>query len=109
VALIDQCLVVGSGLALTAVLAAENRAARVLRILAPVGVISYGIYLWHWVILGILEGHGMIRISWWFSEPSWLLATLILFALTIPIAAASWLFVERPAIRWSSRRVRRFS
>jgi peptidoglycan/LPS O-acetylase OafA/YrhL len=81
------------------------------RVLAPVGVISYGIYLWHWTVGGVLGtwalDHGTVLAGGqWFA---WIVAFLILCAVSFPLALASWVFVERPALQstaiWNRRRV----
>ena len=61
------------------------------------GTISYGLYLVHFpVIVGLrMTGH-------W---PPTLAAQLALVtAITVPLSAALWFGVERPAIRWARRR-----
>ena len=66
--------------------------------LAPIGLISYGVYLWHWIILSTLIHHGITIVS-----GSGLTATgvrvIALVALTLPVAALSWLLIERPLLR----------
>ena len=81
------------------------------KVLAPVGVISYGIYLWHWTV-GAVLGNWFITATvhlpggQWFA---WILAFVILCAITLPIAFLSWVVVERPVLqrsaRWASERV----
>jgi len=65
------------------------------------GEISYGIFLWH---LAILEG--VMRLT---GTPlfhgSWLLILALTMGLTIPVAWASYRFVERPLMRWRPRPV----
>lgn len=53
--------------------------------------ISYGIYLYHMLVIHTLVGLGFIWLWWlWFVGP----------ALTIVLAALSWRFIEKPALRW---------
>jgi peptidoglycan/LPS O-acetylase OafA/YrhL len=65
-------------------------------VLVMLGVVSYGIYLWHWVI--------WIQVNKWLPTdvPTPVQAALV-FATTVAIAVVSWEVVERPIIRWSTR------
>jgi peptidoglycan/LPS O-acetylase OafA/YrhL len=78
----------------------EGRALAVVapRPLAALGVVSYGVFLYHQLALGIV-GHHLVGESW---------ATLAINgALGLALAAAmglgSWVLVERPALRWAAR------
>ena len=71
------------------------------RYLAPVGVISYGIYLWHWIVAQWLADRGL-QISLGGQWLGWIVAFALLCLITFPLAAASWLFVEHPAMRWAA-------
>jgi peptidoglycan/LPS O-acetylase OafA/YrhL len=69
---------------------------------APVqwlGQISYGVFLWH---LAVLEG--LLRVT---HHPlftgSWLAMFAATWCLTIPVAYASYRFVERPLMTWRRR------
>jgi peptidoglycan/LPS O-acetylase OafA/YrhL len=69
-------------------------------IAVALGVISYGIYLWHfpmWLVL----------LSWpetaWLSTRGWLQIAIVL-GMTLVAAAASYTLVERPLISWSAGR-----
>lgn len=66
------------------------------RVLVALGIISYGIYLWHlqlWV-----EASSW---SWFPSSPT--LQVAVVFLLTIAAATLSYWLVERPATRWARR------
>ncbi|MFN8170135.1 MAG: acyltransferase [Candidatus Nanopelagicales bacterium] len=64
------------------------------------GLISYGIFLWHLVLLRLLAHWLDIP---YFSGQFWLLAAGTL-GMTLPIAWVTYLLVERPAQRWAHRR-----
>ncbi len=69
------------------------------RIAIWVGLVSYGIYIWHEAWLDIY-----LR---WFDQPalaaSFLRMGLFAGVLTIICAALSWYVVERPVMRWGAR------
>lgn len=67
------------------------------------GLVSYGIFLWHSPIMLYLNDHGA---QGWlpFGFPALLVATL---AITIPIAALSYYLVEKPVLRFKDPRSRR--
>jgi peptidoglycan/LPS O-acetylase OafA/YrhL len=77
-------------------------------VLAPIGLVSYGVYLWHWVILSTLVRHGVTIVS-----GSGLVATAVhvavLTAATLPIATLSWVLLERPLLRRTTGWERRWS
>ncbi|MEZ5141958.1 MAG: acyltransferase family protein [Acidimicrobiales bacterium] len=86
------------GVAATAVIAAASHpeAGPIARILgwAPLvaaGIISYGLYLWHWPIFVLISPD---RTGW--PEPMVLTARL---AVTLAVAVASYLLVEKPIRR----------
>jgi peptidoglycan/LPS O-acetylase OafA/YrhL len=66
------------------------------RLVAWLGLISYGIFLWHYVVTLQLDGGGT-------ALPVVLLVTL---AVTVPCAAASYYVVERPLLRLKYRHLR---
>jgi peptidoglycan/LPS O-acetylase OafA/YrhL len=98
--------VLASGLVLGCVVVAGSWITPVARILAPVGLISYGIYLWHDTIVNLLWQHSSIGFRG--GAGAWAGDILIVIAITVPLAAASWFAVERPAMRraaaWARRR-----
>jgi peptidoglycan/LPS O-acetylase OafA/YrhL len=91
--------VVGGSLVAAAVLATPGRGVvgRVLGhpLAAWLGLISYGIYLWHVTVLQVLEELGFQR-SLRFHP--FLVVTAVTLALTCAIAAASWYLAERPLL-----------
>jgi peptidoglycan/LPS O-acetylase OafA/YrhL len=62
------------------------------RPLVWLGIISYGVYLWHWPIFLVLNGE---RTGW----SGWRLFA-VRFLVTVTAAAASWWLVEQPIRRW---------
>jgi len=85
--------------AVVAALAASPIRARVLTTapLRLLGTLSYGIYLWHFPVIYALRGTG----HW----PEALAPALALTAaISTALAGVSWLALERPALRWASRR-----
>ena len=70
------------------------------RWLARLGLISYGIFLWHLTLAIKLSGE---RAGGWLPIGSFLSLTVVVLAVSIPIAAASYLVVERPLLRLKYR------
>ncbi len=68
------------------------------RPLVFLGLISYGLFLWHWFLLGIVLGDWL---GWPLQKGNWL--TLLAVALPVIVAAAtaSWYLLERPVMRWT--------
>ncbi len=63
-----------------------------------IGVRSYGIYLWHYPIIVLTAAAGTV------GTPVSAVRAVMLVAVTVAIAAASWRFVEDPIRRGSYRR-----
>lgn len=64
------------------------------------GDLSYGIFLWHVLVLQVLFGALHLRL---FHAPFVLVLTVTIVA-TVLLASFSWSVVEKPAIRWGHRR-----
>jgi peptidoglycan/LPS O-acetylase OafA/YrhL len=84
----------------------EGAARRFLRMKPVVylGGISYGIYLWHWIIIR--------QSSRWISNSTLtalMFRFVVVFSLTVAIASASFYVVEKPLIGWSHGPARRKS
>jgi peptidoglycan/LPS O-acetylase OafA/YrhL len=69
------------------------------RTLVAAGTVSYGIYLWHFVIIERLDTTDL-----WWSEGTNLLLVL---AVTLAVAFASWRVVERPLLTFKDEGLRR--
>jgi peptidoglycan/LPS O-acetylase OafA/YrhL len=95
-AILPSVLAVASAVVVAhTVTAPQSLMARVLawRPLLITGRLSYAIYLWHLPVTIALTGHIPNR---------WLL-TLAVAAVSVPAAAMSWVFIERPALRLKER------
>jgi peptidoglycan/LPS O-acetylase OafA/YrhL len=84
------------------VAAVAMRPSRVLGLppLRVLGAISLGVYLWHMPVLYALQVHDLMPEAFWDALPRVLVPAIVL-------AGASWMLVERPALRWSARYTRR--
>lgn len=76
-----------------------SRQALSLRPLAAIGAVSYGIYLWHIIVVGLLRKYTLAGIVpaqfrvWWPTT----------VAISVVLGTVSYWAVERPAMRWSHR------
>lgn len=64
-----------------------------------VGLISYGIFLWHLLVLSVLAdlfGFGLFQGGFWLLWPTTILGSCL-------VAAASWYLLERPILRRAHR------
>lgn len=62
------------------------------------GTISYGIYLWHLPVILLLKRHGSLEHG---------ALALAAACIALVLSALSWHGLERPAIEWARRRLRR--
>lgn len=99
-------IAVAAGLALVLVVNAGRWADRVAAVLAPLGTVSYGVYLWHWVVITWLRAHHRVP---GFGPGLRPLAKdiVVVAAGALLVATVSWFVVERPMIRWAARRAGR--
>ncbi len=67
------------------------------RVLAGLGTISYGFYLWHVPVLMFLRGHGLLPL-----DP--VLGIAVALGPALAVSALSWVAVERPLIARAARR-----
>lgn len=64
--------------------------------LRAIGKVAYGLYLWHAFVF--------TAVRHWYGDESILFKTILAFAITAAITAASWFFVERPMLAYKSPR-----
>src|SRR4051794_1541572 len=88
----------GFALVVAAVVVGDGAATRWMSVrpLAWVGLVSYGVYMWHVPLLLFERSVGVF-------PHSYLLRLVVLLVPVLLVAAASWYFVERPAIAWAGR------
>jgi len=97
----SQLVVICSGtLLLVAAVASKPWRSMPARVLTYVGVVSYGIYLWHWIVLSLLISH-LHNISVVNNGLSWAVASAVVLALSLAVASVSWKAVEEPLIHWA--------
>jgi peptidoglycan/LPS O-acetylase OafA/YrhL len=65
------------------------------------GTISYGVYLWHVPLLLVARHLGLLPLH---TLP----AIAVALVLTVPVAAASWHWIEQPAVAWARGFTRRW-
>jgi peptidoglycan/LPS O-acetylase OafA/YrhL len=73
------------------------------RVLALIGLVSYGVYLWHQLVIAEIQKHT----SWKVLDSPFLELLVVVTVVTIAISAVSYVLVERPGIavghRWLLR------
>lgn len=96
---VSRDILSAAGFALVIAVAAAAPDGRVLgnRVLATLGTISYGVYLWHVPVLLFLRGHGLLPL-----DP--LLGTLVALGPVLAVSTLSWVALERPIIARAARR-----
>jgi peptidoglycan/LPS O-acetylase OafA/YrhL len=63
------------------------------------GLVSYGIYLWHWYLLRIVADW----LDWPLYQGNWLAVLVLALPIVIVAASVSWFAVERPILRLAHR------
>jgi len=69
-------------------------------IVVYLGTISYGVFLWHLVLLRFIQNALGLQV---FSGGFWIVWPLVVLA-SIAVASASWFILERPILAWAQRR-----
>ena len=67
------------------------------------GTISYGVFLWHLVLLRFIQNALGLQV---FAGGFWIVWPLVVLA-SIAFASASWFVLERPVLNWAHRRTGR--
>ena len=99
-----QTAAAGCAVVLALAVTSGSRVHSVTRLLAPIGLVSYGIYLWHTIVLRIVDHTGLAFSADTWGSLAWPANCVLVVAATLPLATASWLLVERPALRWAASR-----
>ncbi|MGZ4754062.1 MAG: acyltransferase family protein [Acidimicrobiia bacterium] len=76
------------------------------RPLVYLGLVSYGIYLWHWFLLRVMQED---VIGWQLNVGNWPLLVVVTLPVIVFAASVSWYLLERPvqrAVRSAGPRVR---
>ncbi len=96
-------MIVGICVVVPVVLGAQDRGAirRVLRSRPAVylGLVSYGIYLWHWYLLRIVADW----LDWPLYHGNWFVVAVIALPIAVFAASVSWFGLERPVLRAAHR------
>ena len=96
-------MAVGVCVVVPVVLGPQDRGAirRLLRSAPAVylGLISYGIYLWHWYILRIVADW----LDWPLYRGNWFVVLLVALPIVVFAASVSWFALERPVLRLAHR------
>lgn len=66
------------------------------RLLTFLGAISYGLYLWHWFVLRIVQEDWL---GWPLQRGNWVAVLVLALPIVIVAAAASWFGLERPILQ----------
>lgn len=99
---LGQLNALACGLILFAVLTGGNRLRRPARLLAPVGLVSYGLYLWHGVLVEWAGSAEMTLLSSDLGLGGFVIRGLVLLIPALALGTASWLWIERPLLRRSA-------
>jgi peptidoglycan/LPS O-acetylase OafA/YrhL len=106
--LLGEVNAIACGMVLLAVLTGAPRLRRLTRVAAPLGLVSYGIYLWHGVIIDWLAHHQLTLVNTDFGPMGFAARSAALLVPAVALGVASWIAIERPLLRrtagWEKRR-----
>ena len=71
------------------------------RPVAAIGVVSYGIYLWHGPLMLVAVRYGIPAVAGY--PIGWAVDIVAFSLLTLVPASLSWHFLERPSLEWAAR------
>lgn len=69
-------------------------------VMVYLGTISYGVFLWHLVLLRLIQNALGLEV---FAGGFWIVWPLVVLA-SIAVASLSWFMLERPILAWAHRR-----
>ena len=73
------------------------------RVIAFLASISFGVYLWHFLVLQIIQRLWLPGFASSYSGSEWLAGVATMAVVTLAISTASFFWLERPVIRWARR------
>jgi peptidoglycan/LPS O-acetylase OafA/YrhL len=95
---------VASGLLVGLAVDARPWSRMALGVLAPLGLVSYGIYLWQGGVMAFLVQHpGLVPLRHE-GLTAWAVHAAMLLSIVVVVAVVSWVVLERPAIAFGQRR-----
>ncbi len=96
-------MIIGFCIVVPVVLGPQERGGirRVLRsrVAVYLGLVSYGVYLWHWFLLQAIAD----RLGWPLYHGNWLAVFAVGLPIVVAFASVSWFGLERPILRLAHR------